>query len=88
MVKGVLSRPFTFIFGRGDHLISHKHWVNSTMNAILNAIYDNEISRLFIYVSATVYFDWQYDNETTNGQDGYAGSFGINLDKLQLILTK
>ena len=34
------------------------------------------------------YFDWQYDNETSNGQDGYAGSYGINLDKLQITLTK
>lgn len=34
------------------------------------------------------YYDWQYDNETSNGQDGYAGSYGINLDKLQITLSK
>ena len=37
---------------------------------------------------STNYFDWQYDNETSNGQDGYAGSYGINLDKLQITLSQ
>ena len=30
------------------------------------------------------YFDWQYDNEKTNGQDGYAGMFGKPIDRFQL----
>ena len=30
------------------------------------------------------YFDWQYDNEKTNGQDGYAGMFGKAIDRFQL----
>ena len=30
------------------------------------------------------YYDWQYDNETGNGQDGYAGCFGVAMDRLQL----
>ena len=30
------------------------------------------------------YWPWQYDNETGNGQDGYAGAFGYSLDKFQL----
>lgn len=32
------------------------------------------------------YYDWQYDNETTNHQDGYAGLFGISLGRFQLII--
>lgn len=32
------------------------------------------------------YYEWQYDNETTKGQDGYAGKFGHPITKLQLIL--
>ncbi|MDE7308419.1 MAG: hypothetical protein K2N61_07105 [Lachnospiraceae bacterium] len=32
------------------------------------------------------YYSWQYDNETSNGQDGYAGSFGISFGKFQLIV--
>ena len=30
------------------------------------------------------YYNWQYDNETTNHQDGYAGSFGTSFGKFQL----
>jgi len=29
-------------------------------------------------------YPWQYDNETNNRQDGYAGVFGINVTKLQV----
>ena len=34
------------------------------------------------------YFDYQYDTETTDGQDGYAGDYGKSLDKLQIKLSK
>ena len=34
------------------------------------------------------YFDWQYDDETGNGQDGYAGLFGRAIDRFQLTLSK
>lgn len=30
------------------------------------------------------YYNWQYDNETRNGQDGYAGCFGKAIDRFQL----
>ena len=30
------------------------------------------------------YWPWQYDTETTSGQDGYAGSFGRQIDRFQL----
>lgn len=30
------------------------------------------------------YYDWQYDNETSGGQDGYAGSPGVAIDRFQL----
>lgn len=30
------------------------------------------------------YYAFQNDNETTNGQDGYAGSFGTSIDRLQI----
>ena len=29
-------------------------------------------------------FPWQYDNEKDNRQDGYAGTFGVNITKLQI----
>jgi N-acetylmuramoyl-L-alanine amidase CwlA len=30
------------------------------------------------------YYSWQYDDETANGQDGYAGCFGKAIDRFQL----
>jgi len=32
-------------------------------------------------------YPWQYDNERTNNQDGYAGTFGINIVKFQIEIT-
>lgn len=31
-------------------------------------------------------YSWQYDDETLNGQDGYAGVFGVNATKIQIII--
>lgn len=31
-------------------------------------------------------YDWQYDNETSNCQDGYAGEFGITATKFQIVI--
>ena len=33
------------------------------------------------------YYPYQYDREDTNNQDGYAGSIGKAIDRLQIILT-
>ena len=32
------------------------------------------------------YYPYQYDNETENGQDGYAGAFGVKIGKVQLCI--
>ena len=32
------------------------------------------------------YWPWQYDTETKNSQDGYAGSFGKQMDRLQIAI--
>lgn len=32
------------------------------------------------------YYPWQYDNETGNGQDGYAGAMGVKMGKFQLCI--
>lgn len=34
------------------------------------------------------YFPWQYDDETSSGQDGYAGEFGRKIDWFQITLSK
>ena len=31
-------------------------------------------------------YDWQYDNEKTKGQDGYAGVMGVNATKFQIVI--
>lgn len=31
-------------------------------------------------------YDWQYDNEKTNRQDGYAGVFGVDATKFQIVI--
>ena len=33
------------------------------------------------------YFPWQYDDETSSGQDGYAGEFGRRIDWFQMTLS-
>ena len=30
------------------------------------------------------YYAWQYNNQTTNGQDGYAGAYGKTIDRFQV----
>lgn len=35
-------------------------------------------------IGSTKFYPYQYDNEVTNGQDGYAGLIGIAFDKLQI----
>lgn len=32
------------------------------------------------------YYPWQYNNETGNGQDGYAGASGVAIGKIQIVL--
>ena len=34
------------------------------------------------------YYPWQYDNETSGGQDGYAGLFGRSIDRIQITLAE
>lgn len=36
--------------------------------------------------NSSTYYDWQTDTDTDNGQDGYAGNFGVAIDKLYLCL--
>lgn len=38
-------------------------------------------------INSTTFYDWQIDTNTDNGQDGYAGCFGVALDKLYLHLV-
>ena len=33
------------------------------------------------------YFSWQYDTDTDNGQDGYAGVYGRPIDRIQIVIS-
>lgn len=52
----------------------------------------NDIVRQFGYQKAQyrvspvngAYYPWQFDDEVGNGQDGYAGAFGVAMDRFQL----
>ena len=33
-------------------------------------------------INTSACYDWQYDTDTDNGQDGYAGAFGVAMDKI------
>ena len=37
--------------------------------------------------NTSAYYDWQLDTDTNNGMDGYAGAFGITIDKLFIHLV-
>lgn len=31
-------------------------------------------------------YEWQYDNETSHGQDGFAGVYGVNITELRIVI--
>lgn len=41
-----------------------------------------------VHILGGGWLDWQYDVETTNGQDGYAGIFGKTIDAVEAKLVK
>ena len=41
-----------------------------------------------VHILGGDWLDWQYDVETTNGQDGYAGIFGKTIDAVEAKLVK
>lgn len=38
-------------------------------------------------INTSAFYDWQLDNDTTNGQDGYAGNIGVAMDKIYVSLA-
>ena len=38
-------------------------------------------------MNTSAFYDWQYDRNTDNGQDGYAGAFGAAMDKIYVNLV-
>lgn len=38
-------------------------------------------------INTSAFYDWQLDTDTDNGQDGYAGAFGVAMDKIYVNLV-
>ena len=38
-------------------------------------------------INTSAFYDWQIDTDTDNGQDGYAGAFGVAMDKIYVNLV-
>ncbi|MBE6732585.1 MAG: M23 family metallopeptidase [Ruminococcaceae bacterium] len=47
---------------------------------------DGKVAQYRVAPLKKAYFSWQNNNETINGQDGYAGLFGSKIDKLQIAI--
>ena len=41
-----------------------------------------------VHIKGGKWLDWQYDTETTKGQDGYAGIYGKTIDAIEVKLVK
>ena len=50
------------------------------------AKYDYKRAKYRVHVLGGDWYDWQYDTETGNGQDGYAGAYGVAIDGLQIVI--
>jgi N-acetylmuramoyl-L-alanine amidase len=51
----------------------------------IQIIYDGgKVAKYRVAPVGGSYYDWQKDNQTINGQDGYAGCFGRSIGKLQI----
>ena len=62
------------------------------IDAVQAIYYTPETLKPFKYAKYRVapvgggYYSWQIDNQTTGGQDGYAGTFGRSISKLQICI--
>ncbi|MDR1265949.1 MAG: N-acetylmuramoyl-L-alanine amidase [Propionibacteriaceae bacterium] len=57
------------------------------IRAYINSPQGNRVVAYRVAPVGQGYYDWQRDDETTNGQDGYAGAFGVKIGKLQAHIT-
>lgn len=68
--------------GRGT-IIDAVEIIYYTPNDVVKA-YGYLYARYRVSPVGGVYYDWQNDNNTNNGQDGYAGCLGKPIDRLQI----
>ena len=64
-------------------------WAGNNLAIDLIEVYYNTPSNIRPYKKAKYKvnnYDWQYDNEKTKGQDGYAGAKGVTATKFQIVI--
>jgi hypothetical protein len=52
----------------------------------LNSPKGDKIVKYRVAAIGQDYYDWQRDDETTRGQDGFAGAAGVKIDRLQMVV--
>lgn len=58
----------------------------TTPQSIAESLNKYLVAKYKVSAISKEYFDWQHDDQTSNGQDGYAGLFGNNIDRVLLVL--
>lgn len=58
----------------------------TTPQSLANSLGKYLVAKYRVSATGSEYFDWQHDDQTTNNQDGYAGLFGNNIDRVLLVL--
>ena len=64
-------------------------WAGNNLAIDLIEVYYNTPGNIRPYKKAKYKvnnYDWQYDNEKTKGQDGYAGAKGVTATKFQIVI--
>lgn len=74
-----IKEPINGYAGNGKPIDAIRIYYNTPANIVNSSGYKKAKYKVNNY-------DWQYDNETTNGQDGYAGVYGVNVKELRITI--
>ena len=68
-------------------ILKERRHTDKYLSALPNAGYPQAVSGRMIFSDKNMdYYSYQTDNETDNGQDGYAGIIGRKIDRFQIII--
>lgn len=83
------SRWLPWVTGYNINDDNHGYAGNNKVIDAIQIIYNGKLKAHYrVSPVKCRYYPFQDDNETTNGQDGYAGSFGTSIDRLQIKIKK
>ena len=83
-MKGYTA-SFGKIYSNGEEIDAIRVYY-ITPKSILNNTGEYLKAKYHVSAVNSDYFGYQYDNETSNGQDGYAGIIGRSIDRIQIKL--